>query len=256
MRSIGWLACAWSCVCAAQWNLPTRLQLDGTDQQDRQLSGLAAPQDATDGTRAISQRDQTIQYGITSGSDQLALTLTPAPAAYSPGMMLSIEPSAANTGAATLNVNGLGAVPIVKSVSLPLDSGDLRPGIPAQLVFDGTAFQLISQWHPACPTGYMAISRDVCIEAAVHDSSNWFSATNQCVNSGARLCSMGEWYQGCAMPGGIFSSVLAFEWIDEAANNTSDAKLMGMDGLGTIDCKNGGLATPLAQRVFRCCWDR
>jgi hypothetical protein len=171
-------------------------------------------------------------------------------------MLLSIEPSAANTGPVTLNVNGLGAVPVLKSVSLALDSGDLRPGIPARVIFDGSAFQLVSQWHPACPPGYMAISRDVCIQTAVHDSTTWYGATDQCVASGARLCTMGEWYQGCAMPGGIFNSVLAFEWVDEAANNTNYAKLMGMDGAGVIDCKHGGLIVPLAQRVFRCCWDR
>jgi hypothetical protein len=42
-------------------------------------------------------------------SDTYVITLSPAPAAYTNGMMIIFDPNTANTGACTLNVNALGA---------------------------------------------------------------------------------------------------------------------------------------------------
>lgn len=43
------------------------------------------------------------------GTDDYAITLSPAPAAYVNGMMVVFDPNTANTGACTLNINALGA---------------------------------------------------------------------------------------------------------------------------------------------------
>lgn len=48
-----------------------------------------------------------------------------------------------NTGASTLNINGLGAIPIKKSVSTALSSGDIITGQLEILMYDGTNFQMI-----------------------------------------------------------------------------------------------------------------
>lgn len=243
-------------ACAAQWNMPGRLVLDGPDPQDRRVTGSGSPTDAGDGVSAATARDQFAVFATATGTDQLSITLQPAPTAYVSGMIVSLEPTAANTGPVTLDVNGLGPLPVVKHATLPLDSGDLRTGIPALLVFDGTAFQWSGPADPACPAGYMAISRDVCMQSTTNDPITFFGANVQCVARGARLCTMGEWYQGCSMPGGFAAGLAAYEWVDHAANNSSDAKRMGMNDLGQIGCKNGGLAAPLTTHVYRCCWDR
>ena len=47
-----------------------------------------------------------------SGNDTYAVTLSPVPAAYTNGMRVWLRPDTSNTGACTLNVNGLGAVNI------------------------------------------------------------------------------------------------------------------------------------------------
>ncbi len=47
-----------------------------------------------------------------SGNDTYAVTLSPAPSAYTNGMRVWLRPDTSNTGACTLNVNGLGAVNI------------------------------------------------------------------------------------------------------------------------------------------------
>jgi len=61
----------------------------------------------------------------TSGTDAYAITLVPAPPELTRGMTVRFRITVANTGAATLNVNGLGALPIVKGLSTALETGDL-----------------------------------------------------------------------------------------------------------------------------------
>lgn len=256
MRPIAIAFLFWGAFAQAQWELPTRLQLDGAGNSDRQVSGLADPQTGTDGVSANVLREQRVSHGVATGVDQLSVTLTPAPTAYSPGMVVSLEPAGANTGPVTLNVNGLGSVIVLKNATLPLDSGDLRSGVPVRMVFDGSVFQLVGQWHPACPPGFFAATRDVCVEVNVNDSTTFYGASNACVARGARLCTMGEWYQACSMPGGFSGGLAAFEWVDHAANNNNDAKRMGSNSMGQFDCKYGGLASPITNLVYRCCWDR
>jgi hypothetical protein len=61
------------------------------------------------------------------------------------GMPLWFKPAAANTGAATLNVNGLGAFPLIGGAHLALTGGEIIPGGKAQVVWraDINSFILI-----------------------------------------------------------------------------------------------------------------
>lgn len=65
-------------------------------------------------------------YAVTTGTPTAyAITLNPAPIAYVDGMGVTIKPLLTNTGASTLNVNGLGAKPIKNSDGTELSAGDL-----------------------------------------------------------------------------------------------------------------------------------
>jgi hypothetical protein len=76
----------------------------------------------------------------TGAADVYAVAPVPAPAAYAAGQVVTLKPSAANTGAATLNVGGLGA----KSIKLPDGSTPLANALVSTgvyfLVYDGTNF--------------------------------------------------------------------------------------------------------------------
>lgn len=79
-------------------------------------------------------------------ADVITLTLTPAPSAYT-DLGIEFKASATNTGAVTININGLGAVNVyaVKSGALgALTAGDIVAGVIYRLVYDGTQFQIIS----------------------------------------------------------------------------------------------------------------
>ena len=72
--------------------------------------------------------------GVGSGTANVQVATMPvAPAAYVAGMQIMYLPSVANTGAATVNVNALGAKTIRKHGSQVLAANDLTIGIPAVL---------------------------------------------------------------------------------------------------------------------------
>lgn len=78
-----------------------------------------------------------------------AITITPSPAFASTtqlvGVPLRIVAGFTNTGPATLNVNGLGAIAIQRRNGAALTAGDIVVGQIFQAVFNGTVFQLVTQ---------------------------------------------------------------------------------------------------------------
>lgn len=90
-----------------------------------------------------------IRYAADAGGDDTyAVTLDPAPAAYYSGMEVNFKPTTANTGACTLDVNGLGAKAIKKNVNTDLETGDIQAGQMVKVLYDGTNFQLVSTLLP------------------------------------------------------------------------------------------------------------
>jgi hypothetical protein len=74
-----------------------------------------------------------------SGTDTITASATPDITAYAAGTFFVFTPAANNTGAATLNIDSLGALDIQKYDGEALAAGDLRSGIPAFIVLDSGA---------------------------------------------------------------------------------------------------------------------
>jgi hypothetical protein len=77
-------------------------------------------------------------------SDTYAITLTPAVATYAEGQVFFFKANTANTGAATLNVNALGAKTIKKLHDQDLEDNDIEAGQMVMVMYDGTNFQMFS----------------------------------------------------------------------------------------------------------------
>jgi hypothetical protein len=93
---------------------------------------------------AILDGIERLASGITaSGTDTYAATPSPAITAYTLGQKFLILFTNANTGTSTINLNGLGAKAIKKSVTTALASGDILAGQQFWLAYDGTNFQMI-----------------------------------------------------------------------------------------------------------------
>ena len=86
-------------------------------------------------------------YGASSaGTDTYAITITPT-VAYTNGIRFRFKTDVANTGAATLNVNGLGAITIKKAHDQDLATGDIEANQIVEVVYNSTGpvFEMISQ---------------------------------------------------------------------------------------------------------------
>ena len=94
-----------------------------------------------------SKQDQNgaSNYGIdTTNTNTYAITLTPAPTSYVAGMPISFMVSYGNTGASSINVNGLGAKPLTKYGAMGMGGKEILAGMLINAVYDGTNFQVIS----------------------------------------------------------------------------------------------------------------
>lgn len=80
--------------------------------------------------------------------NNLAVTFTPAWTSYTAGATIRVKPAFANTGAATLNVNSLGALAIQDPAGNALAGGELSTTVSVDLYCTGTTFRLLN-W----PTG-------------------------------------------------------------------------------------------------------
>lgn len=76
-------------------------------------------------------------------NDTYAITLAPAPAAYTTGMYIAFTANTANTGACTINVNGLGPKALKRGVSTDPGDNFIKVGSVVVCVYDGTNFQMI-----------------------------------------------------------------------------------------------------------------
>ena len=110
---------------------------------------------------------------------------TTAPVAYRPGSTYIFKATFANTGACTLNVDGLGAVTIKKRVSVDLETGDILSGQVVVVVHDGTNFQMVSPAKPPVAPFEKATTEILGLPAAGTSASN-----------GHGLTAAAEWWKG------------------------------------------------------------
>jgi hypothetical protein len=86
-------------------------------------------------------------WGGTFGgtANVVTITLTPALSAYGTGgIYIEGIVGNTNTGNVTVNVNGLGAIQVLKNVNQQLEPGDWTAGQAVQIVYDGTYFRNLS----------------------------------------------------------------------------------------------------------------
>lgn len=108
------------------------------------------------------------KYAADAGAnDTYVITLSPVPTSYTNGMVVHFKANTVNTGAATLNVNSLGAKTIVKYVNTTLADGDIAAGMFCTVIYDGTNFVL--QNTPVLTTTSFANSLPLQDNATVYE---------------------------------------------------------------------------------------
>lgn len=109
------------------------------------------------------QNGEHVYAASSAGTDAYAITVSPIPIAYSAGQAFTFKADVANSGTATLNVNGLGAVTIKKLGATALVTGDIAAGQVVTVVHDGTDFQMVSGY----PTQVVNIQQQMTAGEAI-----------------------------------------------------------------------------------------
>lgn len=116
LRIVDYATRSWHTYEHANWDL-----LDGI------LSGLTAGN---------------VPFAVATGSVDAYEATYDSVTAYTSGLRVAFKTNAANTGAATLNVNGLGAKSI-KRLGVDLTAGQLPADTYVEVIYDGTNFNVI-----------------------------------------------------------------------------------------------------------------
>lgn len=111
--------------------LPTQAEVDARTTTGSTGALLAITPDTL---RATKYHDYAVDGGAT---DAYAITVTPAITAYSTGQQFTFKANTANTGACTLDVNGLGAIAIKEGDENDTQTGDIVANQLVTVVYDG-----------------------------------------------------------------------------------------------------------------------
>lgn len=128
----------------AQVQIDKPIELTGAGT-DAKVTGI---KDVSQGSDAVSaevlQGNQLVAGTATGTSNNFVLNPTPAIASLITGMTFVFKSNQTITGAASLNVNGLGVIPIKKTVNEDLEGCDILNGQMVEVSYDGTNFQMMS----------------------------------------------------------------------------------------------------------------
>jgi hypothetical protein len=108
------------------------------------ITNLAAGTVASDAARLDQVQGGAATFITVTGTDTLTGTVVPALSAYATGNQFSFVVANTNTGAVTINVDGIGAKAITRTGTTALVAGDMVAGQAVEIIYDGTRFQLIN----------------------------------------------------------------------------------------------------------------
>ncbi|MGE7752778.1 hypothetical protein [Lysinibacillus fusiformis] len=103
---------------------------------------LQSTQQTSDLKAHVDDVDRHNNYGVATGTNSLMVTLSPAPKALKAGFSVRFKNTTANTGAMTLNVNGLGVKSIKRNGNTDVLAGEMKAGGVYTVCYDGSAFIL------------------------------------------------------------------------------------------------------------------
>lgn len=108
----------------------------------------------TDSADVVLYTFDNLSYGVATGvttdggtssgaANTYAITVSPSPVSYATGQKFSFISHQANTSAATLNVNSIGAVAITSKVDQALVGSEVPSGAVIAVMYDGDSFRII-----------------------------------------------------------------------------------------------------------------
>lgn len=193
---------------------------------------------------AINDQDtRLLKFATDAGaSDAYAINILPVPTAYTNGMFITFRANTANTGASTLNVNGLGAKNIVKNFNQTLADNDIKVNQTVTVVYESTTdtFQMVSQLGnlPTQSVDIQAFTTAGTTSWTKPTNAKWVEVT--VIGGGAGGSSAGGF-----SPMGGGGGGYGFQRFDASVLGATETVVVGAGGAGTTSAPatNGGFST-------------
>lgn len=113
-------------------------------------------------------------HAVAGGTaNAITASVTPAPSALVDGMVVHLRVTTANTGAATLNLNGLGVKPIVRANGLALAPNDLVPAATMVLSYHAASGAWRALPSLASDVAIVAFARPTTVRFTTPGTNNW-----------------------------------------------------------------------------------
>lgn len=151
----------------------------------------------------------------TTAANTYTATLSPAITAYTTGMTVRIKFSNANTGAATINLNSLGAISIVTTSGVALIANDIVAGEVVILAYDGTNFQLLTK-----PASQQLVHASTAGHANVTGDSTTYTCIFETASTNVGTCYNTSTGLFTAPKTGLYAFTLCIHITGLAAGNT------------------------------------
>ena len=143
------------------------------------LTGLGTGSAATDGANVGQLQGGLSSFLSVSGTNTITATASPALSAYTIGQVFWFRPAGTNSGAVTINIDGLGAKQLVKGGATPLITGDLISGYAYGIMYNGTSFALLSSTFNVSSIGTLNVSGNATLGSS---SANTVTINGTAVN--------------------------------------------------------------------------
>lgn len=238
----------------AQLHSDKPVQFMAADSSERQIENLAYPLGSDHAANAYSIQSGQMTFDVTTQLNVISVTMNPPLTAYVEGTRLNIRVDTNNSGAVTLDVDGLGPVPVVKGVDGSLDSNDIVMNEVISVIHDGTNFQLVAAMHNECPLGFVQVNAEYCIEIDEHPDAHFWGALEGCKALNATLCNYPDWLYACNNAGlGLNDMIGNYEWVGDAYDHSYTGTKVGetdcLDMTFQYAYVTGGYEIP-----YRCCY--
>jgi hypothetical protein len=214
--------------CQVQVDRP--VVLTGAVDSLRKVTGLVAASEGTALITADEALQGTVHLARPNGTtNAVALTMRPPAQAYVTGLIVRWSPHVVSAGGLLkVNVDGLGDRNVYRNDGLPVAFGQMEPGTMAEMIYADTAFFLTSRTRSDCPSGFLEVSTELCIQQVDSSLTDVFTAAVYCRQRGARLCTWDEHVLACNTLGQQLSGQFDdWEWIDDTSDHTHTGNQAG-----------------------------
>lgn len=230
------------------------IELTSTGDSSR-VQNLHTPDITNAGINVKSAQSNKYLYGAAVGIDSIKLSLPIDTIVFAKGMIVYFKSTGVNTDSVIINLNNSSYYSLYKNIREPLSPGDIKSGQMIAAGFDGTNFQFLNYESYDCPTDFLPVTDEYCIE--INESitaDTFYLAVVNCYNKNARMCNWGEWNYACNSLGVSLNNMTNnWEYTDDPGNEVNMVRICGNG-----NCNASGLQSipTNAPKKYRCCYSR